>query len=85
MVKRRLELSLEYLSIHAEETQSYVLDSGARVVYPKTDLGMFLRELYIELFERKRNISRVLEALAGRDVRRSVGNVCKHYHVWASE
>ncbi len=72
VVKRRLELSLEYLSIHAEETQSYVLDSGARVVYPKTDLGMFLRELYIELFERKRNISRVLEALAGRDVRRAL-------------
>jgi hypothetical protein len=72
VVKRRLELSLEYLAANAAETQSYTLESGARVIYPKTELGMFLRELYIELFERKRNISRVLEALAGRDVRRAL-------------
>ena len=72
VVKRRLELSLEYLASQAQETQTYVLESGARVTFPKSELGIFLRELYIELFERKRNISRVLEALAGRDVRRAL-------------
>jgi hypothetical protein len=72
VVKRRLELSLEYLARNADDVQTYTLESGARIVYPKSDLGIFLRELYIELFERKRNISRVLEALSGRDVRRAL-------------
>ena len=72
VVKKRLELSLEYLARTADEIQTYTLESGARIVYPKSDLGIFLRELYIELFERKRNISRVLEALSGRDVRRAL-------------
>lgn len=31
-----------------------------------------MRELYVELFDRKRNISRVLEAIAGWDVRRAL-------------
>jgi hypothetical protein len=72
VVKRRLELSLEFLARNADEIQTYTLESGARIVYPKSELGIFLRELYIELFERKRNISRVLEALSGRDVRRAL-------------
>jgi hypothetical protein len=72
VVKRRLELSLEYLTSQASEVQRYTVESGARIVYPKSALGLFLGQLYIELFERKHNISRVLEALAGRDVRRAL-------------
>lgn len=72
VVKRRLELSLEYLAAHAQDSQTYTVESGMRIKYPKSELGTFLRELYIEIFDRKRNISRVLEALAGRDVRRAL-------------
>jgi hypothetical protein len=72
VVKRRLELSLEYLTSQASEVQRYTVESGARIVYPKSALGLFLGQLYIELFERRHNISRVLEALAGRDVRRAL-------------
>ncbi|HEV2202744.1 MAG TPA: hypothetical protein VGR73_23240, partial [Bryobacteraceae bacterium] len=72
VVKRRLELSLEYLTREASDVQRYTLESGVRISYPKSELGSFLRELYIELFERKHNIARILEALAGRDVRRAL-------------
>lgn len=72
VVKRRLELSLEYLTSHASEVQRYTLESGMRISYPKSALGFFLGQLYIELFERRHNISRILEALAGRDVRRAL-------------
>jgi hypothetical protein len=34
--------------------------------------GQFLKEIYLELFERKHNLSRVLQGIAGRDVRRAL-------------
>ena len=76
VVKKRLELSLEYLEAEAKEKQSFTIETGARVSYHKSHLQAFLRGLYIELFERKRNISRVLESLAGRDVRRALEWKC---------
>jgi len=72
VVKKRLELSLEYLAAEAKNQQSYTIESGARISYHKSDLQAFLRGLYVELFDRKRNISRVLESLVGRDVRRAL-------------
>lgn len=72
VVKRRLELSLDYLAKSAPEVQRYTLESGIRLVYPKSQLGDFLREMYVELFGRRHNSTRVLEALAGRDVRRAL-------------
>jgi len=72
VVKKRLELSLEYLSAQAKEIQTYTLESGMRITYPKSELGGFLNELYLELFGRRHNVPRVLEALAGWDVRRAL-------------
>jgi hypothetical protein len=72
VVKRRLELSYEYLAHHAQKQPSYTTETGLRISYPKADLEKFLRDLYVDLFDRKRNISRVLEALAGWDVRRAL-------------
>ena len=63
VVKRRLELSLEYIASEASDTQKYTLESGMRIAYPKSELGTFLGQLYIGLFERKHNISRVLVLL----------------------
>ena len=50
----------------------YTLPSGIRIAIPRSDLGTFLHELYVELFERRRNVSRILESLAGLDVRRAL-------------
>jgi hypothetical protein len=72
VVKKRLELSLEYLAAEAKNQQTYFIETGARVTYHKSDLQTFLHGLYVELFDRKRNISRVLESLVGRDVRRAL-------------
>ena len=72
VVKRRLELGLEYLNKHAAERQEYVLDNGVRVILPKGELGNFLKALYGIIFGRRTNVARVLEALAGKDVRRAM-------------
>jgi hypothetical protein len=72
VIKRRLELGVEYLAAHAAEKQEYTLDNGARVILPKGDLGNFLHSLYSLLFGQRTNVARVLEALAGRDVRKAL-------------
>jgi len=72
VVKRRLELSLEHLQGQADNTQRYNTETGVHVTYHKSEIADFLALLYNELFNRKRNISRVLEAIAGGDVRRAL-------------
>ena len=72
VVRKRLDLSLAYLAERSENTQSYVLPSGFRIIVPTTELGRFLQELYVELFERRRNIAQIMESLAGKDVRRAL-------------
>jgi hypothetical protein len=68
VVKRRLDLSMQFLASKANDVHTYSLPSGARITIPSNELGKFLHELYVELFERRRNISRILESLAGMDV-----------------
>ena len=72
VVKRRLELSVEYLVDNTEGSREYFLESGARIVYPNSMLGEFLKSVYLELFQRKHNLSRILQGIAGRDVRRAL-------------
>jgi hypothetical protein len=72
VVKRRLELSLDYLAQHTPQTLEYSLSNGMRIRYPNTMLGEFLKSIYLELFDRKQNISRVLQGLAGRDIRKAL-------------
>ena len=72
VVKRRLELSLEYLSRNSPDTLEYHLSSGMRIRYPNSMLGQFLKSIYLELFDRRHNVSRILQGLAGRDVRRAL-------------
>jgi hypothetical protein len=71
VVKKRLDLSISYLAANAADTQTYVLPSGIRISLPTTELGRFLHDLYIEIFEHRRNIFRILESLAGLNVRRA--------------
>jgi hypothetical protein len=72
VVKRRLELSIEYISKESADDRRYEIDSGMRIRYSTRDLQNFLKSLYNALFDRKRNISRVLESIAGKDVRRAL-------------
>ncbi|MCR5873657.1 hypothetical protein LRS10_05400 [Phenylobacterium sp. J426] len=72
VVKRRLELSLEAIDQEAPEIVKYRTRSGAQISYPKRRAGEFLRGIYAELFQRPTNLSRILEALAGRNVRRAL-------------
>jgi hypothetical protein len=72
VVRKRLDLSLETLAEEAPEHVSFVTKSGVKVSYPKSRAGEFLRGIYTELFQQHYNISRILEALAGRNVRKAL-------------
>ncbi|MBL0164986.1 MAG: hypothetical protein IPP82_15425 [Xanthomonadales bacterium] len=69
VVKRRLELLIEDLSVGLTKHLEFKIPSGAVVRYPSSDLGNFLISFYQSLFHPKREIRLVLEALAGRNVR----------------
>lgn len=43
-----------------------------RIRYPNSTLGEFLKSLYLDLFEKRQNLSRILEALAGRNIREAL-------------
>jgi hypothetical protein len=72
VVKRRLDLSLEFLVAQTEDRLEYTLPNGMRLSYPNTRVGEFLKVLYIDIFHNKKNISRVLQGLAGADVRKAL-------------
>jgi hypothetical protein len=72
VVKKRLELSLEYLASQAPAQISFTTQSGVTFKYPRSRAGDFLKEIYRELFTSRSNFARVLEALAGRNVRRAL-------------
>jgi hypothetical protein len=72
VVKRRLDLAGEYLNEHAAEKHEYTLDNAMRVTLPRGELGNLLKALYSIIFGRRTNVARVLEALAGKDVRRAL-------------
>jgi len=72
VVKRRLELAIEHLGQSDDSDRSYEIESGVRIRYSPRDLEGFLTRLYTALFDRRKNISRVLEALAGKDVRKAL-------------
>lgn len=72
VVKRRLELSLEKLAALAPENITFTTPSGVNITYPRERSSDFLRMIYLDLFQRPNNISRILESLAGRNVRKAL-------------
>ncbi len=72
VVKRRLEISLEALAAEAPENVKFQTRTGITISYPKNRAGEFLKGIYVDLFQRTNNVSRVLEALAGRNVRKAL-------------
>lgn len=71
-MKRRLELGIAYLAENSPDANIYTLDNGMRIKIPQSDVGEFLHGLYREVFGSNRNISRVLEFIAGLDVRKAL-------------
>lgn len=72
VVKRRMELSIGYLEENVEDTIEYSSPSGLRITYKKDKVGDFLSEIFQEVFDRQDNTSRIIQGLAGRDVRRAL-------------
>lgn len=71
VVKRRLELASNYLAKEVSDRLEY-WTGPARISYPKTMIGDFLRELYDTIFDRHENLSQVIQGLAGRDLRKAL-------------
>lgn len=69
---KRLDLIIEELTAKAPSTNEFSLPNGIRVKYPNTRLGLFLRGVYAALFAPRRKLRLVLEALAGKNVRRAL-------------
>lgn len=72
VVRKRLELALEGLEDSITETQSLTTSGGVVLKFPATKAASFLSEVYSIIFERKSNIAKIIDALAGRNVRRSL-------------
>lgn len=72
VVKRRLDLALEALNAENRKSGTFSLETGMRIKYDADERVLFLKKLYDALFDRNKNIARVLEALAGKDVRKAL-------------
>ena len=72
VVRKRLELALENLSKNAEKTQTFTLSNGAIIRYPSSNIGRYLMTIYASVFDPKRSVRLILEALSGRNVRHAL-------------
>ena len=72
VIRKRLELLISFLASATTEVLSYSLPSGITITYPKTNLGEYLKLLYLDIFSGGRRISWLLEALSGKNVRESL-------------
>lgn len=72
VASKRLRLMLEDLVRAADRYQSYTLPNGMQLRYPGTKLGRYLFDIYMSLFNPSRRLRLILEALAGRNVRRAL-------------
>jgi Type I restriction enzyme R protein N terminus (HSDR_N) len=72
MVSKRLDLAMEHASRGLSGTKEYDIPGLGKVVYPDNALGAYLSAVYVDLFRRKRNITLILEALAGKNARRAL-------------
>ena len=85
MVKKRLDLAIDYIS---ETITSRTIDiPGLGRVRPKEQLGHYLRSVYVDLFQKQRRTTAILEGLSGRNVRHALemfSNVLVSGHVQPS-
>jgi hypothetical protein len=72
VVKKRLQLAIEYLGTKTNAKLTYELKNGMKIEYPATSLGKYLLALYVSVFDQTRKIGLILEAISGRDTRRGL-------------
>jgi len=72
VVKKRLELCINFLSGKTDKILTYSLPNGIQVTYPSTKIGKYLLSIYLSIFNPNRKISLILEALSGRNIRRAL-------------
>lgn len=72
VVRRRLELAIDDLRLNAPERWEYDLPNSARVLIGRDQALRFLQTVFDYVFGKDVNASRVLQGLAGRDVRRAL-------------
>ncbi|MFP7753461.1 type I restriction endonuclease [Thermodesulfobacteriota bacterium B35] len=72
VVKKRLELAINFLTSQTDKNLTYTLPNGFQVTYPSTKLGKYLLSIYLSVFNPRRKISLILEALSGKNIRRAL-------------
>lgn len=85
VLRKRIALALDELRrAGKDEIHSYTLEGGATVVYPTSDLGVYLGCLYKSLFEHDALLRKMLVGLADRNLRRAIEifiEFCKSGHI----
>jgi hypothetical protein len=72
VLQKRLALAIEE-GLKDLETIEQPTSTGLRFIYSKDQLGEFLKVVYAALFEGDRQVGRIVDALAERDVREALG------------
>lgn len=73
VLSSRVALALKEMNEKSPDAQlSYSLSNGFKVLYPRSDQGMYLACILKSLYEHDRLLKRTLVGLAGRDVRRAL-------------
>ena len=72
VVGRRLELSSEYLEKNLPDAVEFTTETGQKVKFPGSNASKYLETIYNQIFEKQKNISRLLESLSNRNVRSSL-------------
>ncbi|MBO6717772.1 MAG: type I restriction enzyme HsdR N-terminal domain-containing protein [Rhizobiaceae bacterium] len=72
MVTKRLNLAISNIENLSAKHFTYEIEGIGRVKYPATSLGSYLTAVYVDLFQKKRRITLVLEGLSGKNARRSL-------------
>lgn len=72
IVRRRLELALVDFEQNAPKDWAYTLENGARIVTSRENALDFLRQVYSYIFDKDPNSARLLQGIAGRNVRRGL-------------
>ena len=90
VLRKRITLALTELTAADKdgETYEYSLESGMRVVYPATELGLYLACIYRSLYEHDHLLRRMLVGLAGKNIRRAMEiflDFCKSGHIGHKE
>ncbi len=90
VLDRRIKLALTELMVQSSKSEryEYSLESGMRIVYPATELGLYLACIFKSLYDHDKLLRRMLVGLAGKNIRRAMEiflEFCKSGHIGENE